>query len=144
LDKSIAFQIRSLRDKKGWTQGTFAEKLGIKHQNNVSARLENPNYGKHSLTTLKKIAAACDVALVVWFIPFGRWLDWVTGTPYLDNGLSEGFYNIPTFGDEFELAGVPAEKMPVQSEHKDEFGSAFDYAQDRVDETSRRAEAQCA
>lgn len=110
----------------------FAEKLGIKHQNNVSARLENPNYGKHSLTTLKKIAATCDVALVVWFIPFSRLLDWVTGTPYCDNGLSEGFYNIPTFGDEFELANIPLEKMPVQSVRSaDDFGSAKEYAQDR-------------
>jgi len=67
----------------------------------VSARLENPNYGKHSLTTLKKIAATCDVALVVWFIPFSRLLDWVTGTPFVDNGLSGGFYSIPTFGEEF-------------------------------------------
>jgi transcriptional regulator with XRE-family HTH domain len=101
LDKSIAFQIRSLRDKEQWTQAEFAQKLGIKHQNNVSARLENPNYGKHSLSTLKKIAATCDVALVVWFIPFSRLLDWVTGNPYLDNGLSGGFYNIPTFNNEF-------------------------------------------
>ena len=124
LDKSIAFQIRSLRDHEGWTQGVFAEKLGIKHQNNVSARLENPNYGKHSLTTLKKIAATCDVALVVWFIPFSRLLDWVTGTPYLDNGLSEGFYEVPTFCDEFELA-----KMPSQSIGAGDFDSTGQYAQ---------------
>ena len=101
LDKSIAFQIRSLRDREGWTQGVFAEKLGITHPNNVSARLENPHYGKHSLTTLKKIAATCDVALVVWFVPFSRLLRWVTGTPYSDNGLSEGFYDIPTFHEEY-------------------------------------------
>jgi transcriptional regulator with XRE-family HTH domain len=131
LDKSIAFQIRSLRDKQQWTQEEFAQKLGIKHRNNVSARLENPNYGNHSLRTLKKIAATCDVALVVWFIPFGRWLDWVTGTPYLDNGLSEGFYNIPTFGDEFELANVPLERMSVQPAHRfmDDYGSASEQGQ---------------
>jgi hypothetical protein len=64
--------------------------------------LENPNYGNQSLTSLKKIAAACDVALVVWFVPFSRMLGWVTGTPIVDNGLSEGFYSIPTFADEFE------------------------------------------
>ena len=144
LDKSIAFQIRSLRDHAGWTQGVFAEKLGIKHQNNVSARLENPTYGKHSLTTLKKIAATCDVALVVWFIPFGRWLDWVTGTPHLDNGLSEGFYNIPTFGDEFELASVPAEKMRPQSAHLDDYDSAFDYGQGRTEPNPAQRAAESA
>jgi hypothetical protein len=103
----------------------FADKLGIKYQNNISARLENPNYGKHSLTTLKKIATTCDVALVVWFIPFGRFLSWVTGTPYLDNGLSEGFYNIPAFDEEFETPSVPLERMPVQSSTVDQPPPAF-------------------
>lgn len=120
LDKSLAFQVRSLRNKNGWTQGVFAQKLGIKHQNNVSARLENPNYGKHSLSTLKKIAATCDVALVVWFVPFSRFVDWVTGTQYLDNGLSEGFYDIPAFTEEFgkvmaELGPIPLDPMDKQS-----------------------------
>jgi transcriptional regulator with XRE-family HTH domain len=102
LDKSIAYQTRALRHQEGWTQREFAEKIGITHPNNVSARLENPNYGSQSLSTLKKIAAACDVALVVWFIPFGRMLDWVTGTPFVDTGLTESFYTIPTFADEYE------------------------------------------
>ncbi len=130
LDKSIAYQIRSLRDGEGMTQAEFAAKLGIKHPNNVSARLENPYYGKWSISTLKQIAAACDVVLVVWFIPFGRFLKWVTGTPYTDNGLSDDFYNIPTFADEFELASVPVEKMRPQSTRDErEFDSAFKYAQ---------------
>jgi len=77
--------------------------------------LENPNYGKHSLSTLKKIAATCDVALVVWFIPFSRLLDWVTGSPYRDDGLSEGFYNIPTFGDEFGTNAVGVGSLASQS-----------------------------
>jgi transcriptional regulator with XRE-family HTH domain len=115
LNKSIAYQIRSLRDQEKWTQAEFADKLGIKHSNNVSARLENPNYGKLTLSTLKQIAATCDVALVVWFIPFSRFLKWVTGTPYLDNGLSESFYKIPTFDDEYEdenhLGRVPPDPL---------------------------------
>jgi transcriptional regulator with XRE-family HTH domain len=102
LDKSIAYQTRALRQQEGWTQREFAEKIGITHPNNVSARLENPNYGSQSLSTLKKIAAACDVALVAWFIPFSRMLYWATGTPVVDTGLTEDFYSIPTFADEFE------------------------------------------
>lgn len=128
LDKSIAYQTRSLREKQGWTQAVFADKLGIKHQNNISARLENPNYGKHSLTTLKRIAASCDVALVVWFIPFSRFLDWVTGTPYEDNGLSEEFYSIPPFNDEFGSA----ETTPAR------LGRMEDQTCDEADETPLR------
>lgn len=106
LNKSLAFQIRSLRDAEGWTQAEFAEKLGIGHANNVSARLENPKYGKQTLTTLKKIAATCDVGLVVWFVPWHRLASWASGTPYTDLGLSPGFYNIPPFHKDPELSGT--------------------------------------
>ena len=144
LDKSIAYQIRSLRGDK-WTQAEFAEKLGMKHPNNVAARLENPRYGKHTLTTLKKIASACDVGLVVWFVPYGRLVDWVSGIPYVDRGLTPSFYNVPSFGDEFELAKIPPdERRPVQSAQEDEFGSAFEYAQGHTEGPARRAEAQSA
>ena len=106
LNKTLAFQIRSLRGD--WTQAEFAEKLGMKHSNNISARLENPNYGKHTLTTLKKIAAARDVGLVVWFVPFSRLIDWASGTPYRDNGLSPDFYNIPSFPEDFSPVAPPS------------------------------------
>lgn len=130
LDKSIAYQIRSLRGDK-WTQAEFAEKLGMKHPNNVAARLENPRYGKNTLTTLKKIASACDVGLVVWFVPFGRLADWVTGTPYWDRGLTPDFYNVPTFAQEFEIANVPLDRMSVQPAHPfmDGCGSASEQGQ---------------
>ncbi len=113
LDKSIAYQIRSLRGEN-WTQAEFAEKLGMKHANNVAARLENPRYGKHTLTTLKNIAKACDVALVVWFVPFSRLVDWVSGTPYEDRGLTPGFYNVSPFAHDFGAMalGQGAENAP--------------------------------
>lgn len=105
LKKSIAFQIRSLRNREHWTQTEFADHLGMRrqrkgHQTNVSGRLENSRYGKHSLTTLRKIAAAFDVALVVWFIPFSRLIDWATETPYTDEGLTEEFFDVPAFDED--------------------------------------------
>jgi len=100
------------------TQAEFAAKLGIKHPNNVSARLENPYYGKWSISTLKEIASTCDVALVVWFIPFGRFLKWVTGTPYVDDGLSESFYDIPRFGDEFGNAMREMGPAPIEPQRQ--------------------------
>src|SRR5260370_21201940 len=74
LSKGLAFQIRSLREKEGWSQQCLAEKI-CSNQNSVY-RAENPNYGKHTLTTLKKIAAAFDVALVVRFVPCSDRVDW--------------------------------------------------------------------
>lgn len=94
----------------GWTQADFAEKLGIDHANNVSACLENPEYGKHTLSTLKNIAATCDVGLVVWFVPFSRLVDWVTETPYEDKGLSPGFYDIPPFDKDAGISAVEINK----------------------------------
>jgi len=111
LDRTLAYQIRSLREREHWTQAEFADRLGINHPNNVSARLENPHYGRHTLSTLKKIAATCDVALVVWYVPFSRFVDWVTGTQYLDYGLRPAFYNIPEF-EKDALVEVPITLAP--------------------------------
>src|SRR2546426_6215024 len=50
LNKGLSFQVRGLRDREGWSQQALAEKLGS-NQNAVS-RLENPNYGRPTITTL--------------------------------------------------------------------------------------------
>ncbi len=72
---SLAFQVRRLREARGWTQELLASETG-KAQETIS-QLENPNYGKYSLTTLKQLAAAFDVALLVRFVSFGELADWV-------------------------------------------------------------------
>lgn len=63
----IAYQIKALRQQRGWSQEDFAARIGTS-QGNVSKRLENPDYGKFSLQTLLDVAAACDVALTVNFV----------------------------------------------------------------------------
>src|ERR1035438_2367684 len=60
LNRSIAYQVRAIREREGWTQDRIAKELEI-DRNNISARLENPHYGKHTLTTLRKVAKAGDV-----------------------------------------------------------------------------------
>src|ERR1700691_3290001 len=60
LDKKLALQIRSLRGDL--SQEEMEQKTGIKQQ--AISRLENPYYGKATLTTLKKFAAANDVGLL--------------------------------------------------------------------------------
>lgn len=37
---------------------------------------ENPNYGNYTLRTLKKLAAAFDVGLLVRFVPFSELIHW--------------------------------------------------------------------
>jgi transcriptional regulator with XRE-family HTH domain len=95
LSEGIAFQIRATRDAQGMTQAALAEAAGMS-PNNLS-RLENPDYGKHSLSSLKRIADALDVALVVRFVPYSQYIDWLSGTPRIDRGLSSQSLAVPNF-----------------------------------------------
>ena len=73
LTHGLAYQIRTLRNQRGWTQGELAEKLGLKTQSAV-ARMEDPGYGRLSIATLLKLATVFDVALSVRFLSFGKFL----------------------------------------------------------------------
>lgn len=68
LDSMIATQIKVLRDQRNLTQAQLAELSGMR-QSRISA-LENVNYSAWSISTLKKLASALDVALTVRFESF--------------------------------------------------------------------------
>ena len=101
LDKKLAFQLRGLRGDL--SQEQMEQKVGIKQQ--ALSRLENPYYGKATLTTLKKIAAACDVGLLVEFVPFSQLVNRASGTPYTEYGYGTETMNVPSF-DEQERKGT--------------------------------------
>lgn len=70
----LAFQIRQLRNARTLTQKALADQIG---NNQVTiSQWENPNYGKYSLSSLKELAAAFDVGLLVRFVSFGELADW--------------------------------------------------------------------
>jgi transcriptional regulator with XRE-family HTH domain len=95
LAKTIAYQLRAMRDERGMRQEELAAAVGM-NQNGIS-RLESPEYGKPTLTTLKRLAAAFDVGLVVRFVPFSQLTSWVSGTAYIDKGLSWDSLAVPSF-----------------------------------------------
>ncbi len=72
----LAFQIRHLRDSRGWTQEELAKRIGKTRQETIS-QWENPNYGRYSVSTLKKLAVAFDVALSIRFTPFSELANWI-------------------------------------------------------------------
>lgn len=74
IDTGLPFQIKALREEREWSQEKLGNMAGM-HQERISA-LEDPNYGKFTLRTLKKLASAFDVALMVVFVPFSKLLDW--------------------------------------------------------------------
>jgi hypothetical protein len=79
---------------------------------NAISRLESPDYGKPTLTTLKRLAGAMDVALIVRLIPFSELIDWVSGTRRVDFGLSTQSLAVPSFAAE-EEAGIFDTVAPV-------------------------------
>ena len=70
VNTTLAIQIRKMRENRQWSQSDLADRLG-KHQETIS-QWENADYGRHSITTLKALAAIFDVALLVKFIPFSE------------------------------------------------------------------------
>lgn len=70
INDGLAFQIRAMRNDRGWTQARLAEMLGT--EQSAISRMENPDYGNYSLSTLKTLASTFDVALLVRFVPFSE------------------------------------------------------------------------
>ncbi len=77
ISVGIAFQIRGLRERQNLKQAELAEHLGVKQP--LVSSWENPNYGKYTLKTLRDLAKAFDVGLLVRFVPFGTLVDWTVG-----------------------------------------------------------------
>lgn len=88
ISNGLPFQIRSTREDRGWTQCELAERVGMSQE--AISRLESFSYGKFTLQTLKRLAAAFDVALVVRFVPFSEIVDWSAK-------LSPGDLAVPDF-----------------------------------------------
>jgi hypothetical protein len=72
IRNGIPFQIRAMREERKWTQGKLGESAD--KPRNVITRIEDPNYGKLTITTLLEIASAFEVALLVKFVPFHKLL----------------------------------------------------------------------
>ena len=70
VEQGVAWQIRINRQKRGLSQKSLASSIGT--QQSAVSRLEDPEYGGHSLETLMQIAKAFDCALAVKFISYSQ------------------------------------------------------------------------
>lgn len=106
ISVGLPFQIRALREQNGWKQSHLAQKAGML-QPRISA-MESPGGAKFNLETLRRLAAAFDVALVVRFVPFSELVNW-----------SEAFepdkFSVPTFQQELETGAFEVPVQPGQS-----------------------------
>ncbi len=94
INIGLPFQIRALRNQRGWDQKTLALEAGMA-QPRISA-LENPGYGRFTLETLKRLANAFDIDLVVTFAPFSE------GTQLFDS-FSPDEFAVPSFEEELQV-----------------------------------------
>ncbi len=69
VDVGVAFQIRALREQRNWNQTKLADEA--KMQQERISTLENPSHSP-TLATLKKLASAFDVGLIVRFAPISE------------------------------------------------------------------------
>ncbi|PKB78874.1 MAG: hypothetical protein BZY88_16255 [SAR202 cluster bacterium Io17-Chloro-G9] len=107
----LAFQIKLMREDRGWTQDELARRTGKKQE--AISQLENPDYGRHSLTTLKKLASAFDVALAVRLVPFSELVNWtlevdskrLTPPSFLNDQLQLSHSGLDT-GDALNVTGT--------------------------------------
>lgn len=83
IGTGLSFQIRAMRKERGWTQKQLAKRLGSSNQEGIS-RLENSGYGRFSIETLRRLASAFDVALLMRFVPFSELIDRVSSVKYGD------------------------------------------------------------
>jgi transcriptional regulator with XRE-family HTH domain len=87
ISTGIPFQIRALRKQFNWSQKDLAEATQML-QPRICA-MEQAGYGDFTLSTLKKLASAFDVGLLVRFAPFGELVNWA------DN-FSPDTYSVPS------------------------------------------------
>lgn len=76
LDAALALQIKTLREQRGLTQTELAERASL-GQSQIS-EMEQIDHSPGTVNTLRRIAAALDLALVIRFESFGQFLQEVS------------------------------------------------------------------
>ena len=104
IDTGIPFHIHALREQRSWTQKELGEHAGMAQE--TISRLEDPNYGKLSLTTLKRLASAFDIGLLVRFVPLSELVDW-------ELHLTPDSLKALSFAEESYFKEIPAEEESI-------------------------------
>jgi transcriptional regulator with XRE-family HTH domain len=87
----LAHQIRAIRMQRGWTQNDLAKRL---HTTQAAvSRLEDPSYGRYTLSTLVELAKTFDSGMQVRFVSFVTMLH----ETFVPNAKNR---EVPTFEEE--------------------------------------------
>jgi len=94
---TVPFQIREMRKDRKWTQEELATRIDS-CQPTVDM-FEDPDYATFTVASLKRLASAFDVALVVRFVPFSE---------LVDDAVHPKTLAVPSYSDtEQDLKGQP-------------------------------------
>jgi transcriptional regulator with XRE-family HTH domain len=106
ISVGLPFQIRALREQRGWKQSRLAAEAKML-QPRISA-MEGAGSAKFNIETLRRLASAFDVALVVRFVPFGELVDW-------SERFNPDTFKLPSFKDDptLEEAQSEVEEQPA-------------------------------
>jgi transcriptional regulator with XRE-family HTH domain len=94
IEVDLPFQLRALRKQRVLTQPELADLAGMK-QSRIS-KMEKPGGARFTLETLRRLAKALDVALIVRFGPFGELLGW-------SREFNPDAFAVPSFNEEEKL-----------------------------------------
>jgi transcriptional regulator with XRE-family HTH domain len=105
----LAVRIFNLRKKADWSQSQLAESTGMK-QARISV-LEQGDYENFTFSTLKKIAAAFDVAVIVDFVSFPDFVKW-------NDNFSSKSVAPDSFKESMKGIGLPPSKLSFGQDQK--------------------------
>jgi transcriptional regulator with XRE-family HTH domain len=92
----LPLKIRAMREARGLSQSGLGALAGVKQE--WISKLEDPSYGRLTISTLLKIASAFDCGLSVDFVPFSQILNSATS-------LSAPSFKVPDFAHDEALSG---------------------------------------
>lgn len=111
VSTSIAAQIRANRLDRGWSQNELAQRVDMK-QSRISA-MEDVNYQRWTIKTLKRLARAFDLTLSVRFESFGKAL--ANFESFQDNLVEHPFSKDPLITLETK---TPSNILPYRTREK--------------------------
>jgi transcriptional regulator with XRE-family HTH domain len=112
VDIGIPFQIRALREQREETQAELSSRTGWAQA--WVSKLENPNYKGFSLATLKKVASAFEVGLMVRFVPISELVKWELNLS--QSSLRVANFDEDPFFNEEELNSVTLSKLATATQ----------------------------
>lgn len=134
----LPLQIKRLRERRGWSQAELGEAARMR-QERISV-LESPDHGGINLNTLKRLARAFDVGLIVRFVPFSEFIDWVCT-------LSPGSFEPASFDEEVSSWSYRGEQgqfdeTALSAENPSLYGATTNIIEFKVRERQLAAHAQ--